>query len=111
MKKHLITVIALLLFTACAKGGAENGVSGTQTPSITVVNNRALLSWGAGSGLPDGYYVEQSTDGTSWTQIQTVVETSTYLDGLSAGTTYFYRVRAFNSAGPSAYSGVVTLTP
>ncbi|MGZ3649898.1 MAG: fibronectin type III domain-containing protein [Bdellovibrionota bacterium] len=109
--KHLILAMALLLVAACSRGGgADLGNGGGITPAVTAVNNRALLSWSSGSGMADGYFVEQSTDNSTWTQIQAVVETSTYIDGLTLGTTYYFRVRSHNSTGNSPYSGSVKIS-
>jgi len=103
--------MALVFFAACSRGGgADIGNGGGVTPSVTAVNNRALLSWNAGSGMADGYFVEQSTDNANWTQIQSVVETSTYIDGLTLGTKYYFRVRSHNSTGNSPYSGTATIS-
>lgn len=113
MRRNLACLLATLALTACGKGfgNSDSGSDSAAAARISVANNRALLSWSASSGLPDGYYVEQSSDGTTWNQIQDVTETSTYLDGLSAGSTYYFRVRSHNSSGNSAYSGLATLTP
>jgi hypothetical protein len=112
LKRHLLLLALLLVsFAGCGKGGGMgDGSGGTTTPSVHLVNNRALLSWSASSGMPDGYYVDQSTDGTNWTQIQNVTETSTYVDGLTSGTKYYFRVRSYNSAGTSAASGTASLS-
>ena len=114
MKRYLLLILLLLTQPGCGKGGGGSsgtaGGGGGAAPSVGLVNGRAYLSWNAGSGLPDGYLIEQSTDNATWTQIQTVTETSTYIDGLSAGTKYYFRLRAFNSAGNSAYSGSVSIT-
>src|SRR5262245_23137324 len=65
------------------------------------------LSWIDNSGNESGFKVERKT-GTSGTyaQIGTVgVNVRTYTDStVAAGTTYCYRVRAFNNGGDSAYS-------
>jgi hypothetical protein len=103
-------LFVLLALSSCAKDSGDSA-NAHSSPTITVVNNRAILSWQASSGLPDGYYVEQSADGVSWNRVQTVTELSTYLDGLTSGSTYFFRVQSFNSTGTSGYTGVVTLVP
>jgi len=59
------------------------------------------------------YKLERSPDGaTNWTQIATPAAGSTsYTDSNLAPTTkYFYRLRASNSAGDSAYTAVVNAT-
>jgi fibronectin type 3 domain-containing protein/lysophospholipase L1-like esterase len=60
-----------------------------------------------------GYRVERSPNGNSgWSQVGTTGQNvTTFQDtGLSASTTYFYRVVATNSAGDSAPSSVVSAT-
>ncbi|MCL2068176.1 MAG: fibronectin type III domain-containing protein [Treponema sp.] len=68
------------------------------------------LGWNSVTGA-QGYRVERSTDNSSWTQIAPSHTTTTYQDtGLSAGATYWYRVRAYNTAGNSGYSNVESAT-
>jgi serine protease AprX len=68
------------------------------------------LSWVDNSVNESGYKIERSTNGTSYTQIATVGAsvTSYASTGLSASTTYYYRVRAYNASGNSSYSNVVS---
>ncbi|HEV3256817.1 MAG TPA: fibronectin type III domain-containing protein, partial [Gemmataceae bacterium] len=75
---------------------AATAVSGTQ------IN----LKWTDNSTNETGYDIERSTDGTTFTSIATASPATTnYLDaGLTAGTTYYYRVAAVNAGGKSAYS-------
>jgi titin len=71
------------------------------------------LSWADGSLNEDGFRIERSTSATgTFTQIgQTAPNTTTFAStGLNAATAYFYRVRAFNTAGSSAYSNVANAT-
>lgn len=65
------------------------------------------LSWTDNSANETGFKIEQSADGsTGWSQIDTVAQnvTSYHNTGLSAGDTWYYRVRAYNGVGNSPYS-------
>jgi hypothetical protein len=71
------------------------------------------LAWDENSTNETGFKVERSLDGsTNWTEIGTTsANATTYQDvGLAVSTTYYYRVRAFNSTGTSAYSSVVSVS-
>ena len=59
---------------------------------------------------PDGYEIQQSLDGVAWTSLgrQTSTATSAMLFGLQSDTTYFFRVRAFNSGGDGPFSNVAS---
>jgi titin len=92
--------------TVAAAPAAPSGLtaSGLTTGSSTRQIN---LAWSDNSANEDGFKIERSTDGTAFSQIATVgVSTKAYVDtsGLSAHQWYYYRVRAHNSAGDSAYS-------
>ncbi len=68
------------------------------------------LSWTDTSANEDGFRVERSLNGTDFNQIaQVSANVTNYLNaGLFPGTNYYYRVRAYNSAGDSAYAGVAS---
>lgn len=81
---------------------APTGLTGT-APSTSEIN----LSW-SNVGFEDGYRIERSLDGTSWTQIgTTAADVTSYGDaGLTEAGGYHYRVVAYNSSGDSDYSAV-----
>jgi hypothetical protein len=68
------------------------------------------LGWADNSSNEDGFKIERKT-GTSGVYSQIAIvgpNTTSYADtSLADGTTYCYRVRAYNSAGDSAYSNEV----
>lgn len=86
---------------------APSGVTATATSSTDI-----------GVGWNDvanetGYKIERSPDGqTSWTQVATTAAgATTYSDGgLSADTTYYYRVKATNGGGDSLPSAIASAT-
>ena len=71
--------------------------------------NKVVLSWSAPSdngGLAiKGYKVYRDTTPSPTTLIQTLDNVTTYTDtGLTAGTVYYYRVKAINAIGDGNYS-------
>ena len=84
--------------------------------ATTVTSSEVDLAWTDASTNEDGFKIERKTGaGGAWSQIGTVgANVTTYQDtGLAEGTTYFYRVRAYNDIGNSAYSsqaGLAVLT-
>lgn len=66
------------------------------------------LTWQDNSNNEDGFKVERGTDGVNFSQIsQTAANIVTFVDNtVLANTRYYYRVRAFNSAGNSAYTNI-----
>lgn len=70
------------------------------------------LSWSDNSSNETTFRVERSTDGSSFSEIgHTAANIVAYSDtGLTSGRTYYYRVRARNSAGDSDYSNTANAT-
>lgn len=81
--------------------------------TVTPVNSMDL-NWQDNSNDEDGFYIEstQDTVAGNWIQIASVGADVTYYHhtGLNSGEDYFYRVRAFNSNGNSAYSNIAGAT-
>ncbi|MBI3961851.1 MAG: fibronectin type III domain-containing protein, partial [Deinococcus sp.] len=75
--------------------------------ATAVSGSQINLSWQDNASDEGGFKLERRTDAASgWVQMGTVGgNVTSYQDtGLVAGTTYFYRVRAYNAQGDSTYS-------
>ncbi len=85
---------------------APTGLKATALTATSV-----QLAWTAPAGTVASYAVDRSTDGVTWATATTTATGPTWTDPatLVAGTTYYYRVRAVNAAGPSANSAVATV--
>ena len=75
--------------------------------SATAVSASQIdLAWTDGTGNETGFELDRSPDGSAWTQLTVLGPDSTSFEdsGLDAETSYYYRVRAFNANGFSAYT-------
>ncbi len=70
-----------------------------------------LLNWMDNSAFEDGFKVESSTNASTYTQITTkAANITSHSEGPLACGTKWYRVRAYNGLGNSAYTNVATST-
>jgi hypothetical protein len=85
--------------------GVPSGVTATANSSSQIT-----LTWTAISGA-SSYQIDQATNSSFTGLISSTSTTNSYVaTGLASSTTYFYRVRALNSAGPSGSSTTVSAT-
>ncbi len=87
---------------------APSGLTATANSASQIT-----LNWVDNSSDETGFVLERSPDGTSgWSQIATPAAnvTSFVNTGLNGATGYFYRVRANNTGGDSAWSSSATTT-
>ena len=76
---------------------------------VAFSESRIDITWVDNADNEEGFFLERSPNGTDpWTEIATLTSNATgYSDnGLTASTTYFYRVRAYNGVGNSVYSNI-----
>ena len=86
-----------------------------QKPSAPVVkighsaaSGKPMLTWNAVSGATSYKVYRATSQNGTYSLLGTVTTTSYTNTGAKAGTTYYYKVKAVNSAGESAYSNVVS---
>jgi len=102
------------------RGTATSGGGGTATapaaPSSLTASaassTSVALRWTDNSSDESGFKVERSGDGVTFAEIATLgAGTTSYADsGLTARTSYYYRVRAYNSNGNSGFSNTSSVT-
>jgi len=101
-------------YSNVASATTQAGAPNAPTSLGAVANSRSqiTLSWTDNAGNETGFYIERAASGGSFSQIASVgANVVTYVNtGLSAGTAYQYRVRAYNNGGMSAYSNTAAAT-
>ncbi len=68
------------------------------------------LTWGDDSNKEEGFEIERSSDGTTFSKIASTGRNENSYSDKTASKTAYYRVRAINSKGTSAYSNVAQVT-
>jgi hypothetical protein len=84
----------------------------TNLSATAVSSSQINLVWTDNSNNESGFKIDQSTDNVNFAEVATVGENALAysVTGLSAATTYYFRVRASNVAGDSAYSNTANAT-
>ena len=102
-----------------AAGAYSSTVSGAAkavapaAPTVTMVysdSGKPKLTWSAVSGATSYRVYRSESRGTGYSLLGTTTSTSYVNTGAAVGKTYYYRVKAVNSAGTSAYSNIVSGT-
>lgn len=87
----------------------------TASPATNVSNTGFVANWAA-SNNATGYRLDVSTSSSfgsfvsGYNNLDVGNNTSRQVSGLSSGTTYYYRVRAYNSNGTSGNSSTISVT-
>jgi hypothetical protein len=107
------TADTMSAFRAAAGGTTETAPTAPSSLSATAdTESRIIVRWKDNSGNEKGFRLERSRNGVDFAEIAMLgANTTSYSDtGLADGTTYYYRVRAYNSVGNSAFSNTDSAT-
>src|SRR5688572_8319731 len=88
-------------------------VAPSNLSAVAASSSQITLTWRDNSSDETGFVIQRAATSSGWwTQIATTGAgvVSFTSSGLTAGTPYYYRVRAYNSTGSSAYTSVATAT-
>jgi len=100
--------------TATTQASALPPAAPSSLTALAVSGSQINLAWTDNADNETGFMIERCTGSkcTNFSQIATVgANVITFADtGLSARTTYRYRVRAYNDSGNSAYSNIAKAT-
>lgn len=103
---RLSRIIAVVTYTPLA--------SPTSLTASATTTSAAGLTWSYSTNSnADGFTIDRSLDAVAWSGIATTTSSTSksyYDSGLSANTTYYYRVRAYNFGAYSSYTNTATST-
>ncbi|NNL94725.1 MAG: DUF5060 domain-containing protein [Xanthomonadales bacterium] len=114
--RALDTVLVDQLIIRTVSGPGDPPAAPSNLQAVARPDGGIDLSWNDNSNAPDpeesGFEIERSTDGASWGSAANAGqdETSHTDTGLAPLTEYFYRIRAFNGHGESAWSNTASAT-
>jgi hypothetical protein len=121
MRQTVSRYLALVVLTALVSLSLS-GVASAATPTVpagltaTGGNKSVVLAWSAASNSPTDYIIEYSSDGFVFTsslfyELAASTAVTATVTGLTNGTLYTFRVKAFNGNGTSAASATAVGTP
>jgi hypothetical protein len=96
--------------TASVATPASSPAAPSNLAASSPTKKKIQITWTDNANNESGFRIERSTNGTTWTQIATTgANVTAYTNtGLTSGTTYYYRVRAYNASGSSTYSNTAS---
>ena len=99
-------------YSNIVSGQAKSVTPKLSAPVVKIGNSassgKPMLTWNAVSGATSYKVYRATSQNGTYSLLGTVTATSYTNTGAKAGTTYWYKVKAVNSAGESAYSNVVS---
>jgi hypothetical protein len=104
------TQVAAYRVASSSAATVPTGPSGLAASSVAY--NNVTVVWTDNATNESGYKVERSPDGATFNEVASLGANATSFSdaAIAASSRYFYRVRAFNSTGLSAYSNIINVT-
>lgn len=101
-----------LIATGTSDGGSTTVAAPSNLTASVVSSSQINLSWSDNSNNETGFTIQRASGGGSYSTIATVgANTTSYNNtGLSANTTYSYRVRAYSGSATSSFSNTASAT-
>jgi phosphodiesterase/alkaline phosphatase D-like protein len=95
------TANATTLESPTSPPAAPTDLTATSVGELTII-----IEWTDNSAVEEGFFIEGGPDGEKWETIGKLPpDSESYkIGGLKEGITYYFRVKAYNKAGESAYS-------
>ncbi len=96
-----MTVFWVFLFMGCSNESSSSGKASFTLDAHGTSSSQVRLSWTYSAGNETGFHIERLTSGADFVEIAQLDKgTVSYMNtDLSAGTTYTYRVCAYNAGG------------
>jgi hypothetical protein len=110
LKISPLVISGLLCFAGAA--AAQIPAAPTNLQAVATSSTVIRLTWSDNSNIETDYRVEARTSSGTFQEIGTIAANSeaVNVNSLTPGATYFFRVRAHNASGFSAYSNVASAT-
>lgn len=110
-----VVITCVCILTGCGGGGGgggDDGGGGTAPAAPSNIGSTAKttttidLGWQDNSNNETGFLLQRKTASTEWAQVTALASNvEQYTDsGLTASTTYYYRIQATNGAGSSSWA-------
>lgn len=103
-------------YSNVAQATTPIGASAPNPPTnlkATIISNTQIrITWTDNSQNEAGFRIERSTNGVNFVTLETVPANYFFktISGLTTNTTYYFRVRAYNTFGNSGYSNITSVT-